>query len=193
MRIAVIGAYGNGKTTLTTALAAHLGIPRTHGQPMRDPAGAPGRSLEDSTPPQLIQLMTRRFTERVLGETLAGAAFVSDGSIMHEWVYTTVRLAAGRFPQPPIALPAPGETPFQQVVHELGSLTRSHAAGGYDLVVHLPVEYPLTGAAAPISEHFRSLSDALLCDTLSEIGVAVHVVTGTPGERLQAVLALTGR
>jgi hypothetical protein len=192
VRIAVIGAYGNGKTTLTTALAARLGIPRTHGQPMRNPAGAAGQSLEDSTAPQLIQLMVRRFTERVVGETLAGGSFVSDGSILHEWVYTAVRLAAGRYPQPSTAKTGPRDTPFEQVTDQIGALARNHAASSYDLVMHLPVEFPLSDQVAPISEHFRLLSDEMLRSAFDDLRMPVQIVTGTAGERVRTSLTLAG-
>src|SRR4051812_17308283 len=64
MRIAFVGAYGNGKTTLTTELSARLGLERTHGSAMRDPAGGARKALEETTDPELIQLAVRRFMER---------------------------------------------------------------------------------------------------------------------------------
>ncbi|MEU3862691.1 hypothetical protein AB0F03_36185 [Streptomyces sp. NPDC028722] len=100
LRIAVVGAYGNGKTTLTTELSRQLGLPRTHGAAMRDPAGGAGKSLEECTDPEVIQLAVHRFTERVVDEARCSHGFVSDGSVLHEWIYTKVRLVLGRLPGP---------------------------------------------------------------------------------------------
>ena len=64
MRIAVVGAYGNGKTTLTTDLSALLGLERIHGSAMRDPAGGARKALEETTEPELIRMMVDYDRER---------------------------------------------------------------------------------------------------------------------------------
>ncbi|MEE1784150.1 AAA family ATPase [Streptomyces sp. SP17BM10] len=193
-RIAVVGAYGNGKTTLTGELTRRLGLARTHGRAMRDPLGAEGRSLEDCTVPQLLQLAVRRFTERAVDEALLADGFVSDGSVLHEWVYTKVRLVLGRLPEPPARLdraPRPPATvPYEEVADQIGLLAKQHVLDGYDLVVHLPAEVPLPQGHRPISEHFRAVSDRLLLDTLEELRCPVHRVTGTLEDRVRQVLGL---
>ncbi|MGW0424582.1 hypothetical protein [Streptomyces sp. NPDC003015] len=73
------GAYGNGKTTLTTELSQQFGLPRTHGAAMRNPARGSGKSLEECTDPELIQLAVRRFTERAVDEARLSQGFISDG------------------------------------------------------------------------------------------------------------------
>ncbi|GAA4785970.1 AAA family ATPase [Streptomyces ziwulingensis] len=188
-RVAFVGAYGNGKTTLTTRLAQTTGLPRTHGSAMRDPLGASGKSLEDCGEAELLQLTVRRFTERRVGEALLPRGFLSDGSVLHEWVYATVRLALGRFPDGHACLAAVRRsgtrTAFEEVAHQLGQLALCHAQENYDLVVHLPVEVPLADRPSPISEAFREISDRLLLDELSRADIPVHVVAGGHEERLQ--------
>jgi hypothetical protein len=44
----------------------------------------------------------------------------------------------------------------------------------------------------PISERFRELSDELLLTTLDGLRVPVHVVRGTPAQRLARVADLAG-
>ncbi|WP_027344659.1 AAA family ATPase [Hamadaea tsunoensis] len=196
MRIAFVGAYGNGKTTLTTELSNLLGLPRTHGSAMRDPAGGVPKALEETTEAELIQLAVRRYAERAVEEAAAPAGFLSDGSILHEWVYSKVRLSVGRYPQPPtelgdIARPAPTAV-FEEVVDQVGLLAQAHARAGYDLIVHCPNERPLPDGHDPISEYFRVLSDKLMLEIVDTLGLPVHIVKGSVEERLDQVLSLPG-
>jgi hypothetical protein len=194
MRIAFVGAYGNGKTTLTTELSARLGLQRTHGSAMRDPAGGAGKALEDATEPELIQLAVRRFTERAVDEARLQGGFLSDGSVLHEWVYTKVRLVMGRHPEPSAKLTGATRPPqtevYEAVVDQLSLLAKAHARAGYDLFIHCPAEVPLPTGHRPISEHFRTLSDQLMLETLETLDLPVHVVTGTVEDRIAQVLKL---
>ncbi len=196
MRIAFVGAYGNGKTTLTTELSNRLGLPRTHGSAMRDPAGGPPKALEETTEPELVQLAVRRFVERAVEEAAAAKGFLSDGSVLHEWVYTKVRLAVGRYPQPPTDLTdserSERSAALEEVVDQIGLLAREHARVGYDLVVHCPNEVPLPDGHDPISEYFRVLSDRLMLEVVDSLGLPVHIVTGSVEQRIGQIMALPG-
>ena len=199
MRIAVLGAYGNGKTTLVGQLSRQLGLAPSQGSAMRDPLGAPpGTALEDCSPAQLIQLTIRRFVERAAQESvLSPAGFVSDGSVLHEWIYATVRLTAGCHPGPEVGPLDPAEAlraaadPFLAVAGQLGLLVKQHAFQGYDLLVHLPAEVPLPAGPRPINERFRALSDRLLLDSLAGCALPVHIVSGSLRQRVDRVRALT--
>lgn len=193
VKIAVVGAYGAGKTTLIRAVGAATGLPSAHGTPMRNPAGSAAKPLEEVTEPELVQLVVRRLTERVLAEAAQPDGFLSDGSLLHEWVYATVRLAVGLHPGEDVPYEAvrAAEGPYHEVLDHLGREIVHRALEGYDAFVHLPVEFPLADPVPPISEHFRALSDRLLLDTLARAGVAVHTVTGSPAERSAALGALT--
>lgn len=196
MRIAFVGAYGNGKTTLTTELSKKLGLERTHGSAMRDPAGATPKALEETNEPELIQLAVRRFTERTVEEAAHPEGFLSDGSALHEWVYSKVRLAVGRHPEPTDTLDTAVREPrtqgFEDVVDQLALLAKEHARVGYDVFIHCPVEFPLPEGHSPISEHFRTLSDELMLDILKTLDIPVHIVTGTFEERLNQILSIPG-
>jgi len=197
MRIAFVGAYGNGKTTLTTELSQRLGLPRSHGSAMRDPAGGVPKALEETTAPELIQLGVRRFAERAAEENRTERGFLSDGSVLHEWVYSKVRLSAGRHPEPSVTLadaPARDDIskPYEEVVDQVGLLAQEYARSGYDLIIHCPVEFPLPAGHSPISERFRTLSDELMLEMVGTLGLPVHIVTGTLEERIAQVMALPG-
>jgi len=194
VRIAVVGAYGAGKTTLITAATARTGLPAAHGTPMRDPAGSRPKPLEEATEPELVQLVVRRHAERLLAEAAHPEGFLSDGSLLHEWVYATVRLAVGLHPgtgRGPQIVMADPDNPYRSVLDHLGREFLHRALASYDVFVHLPVEFPLHDDPPPIAEHFRTLSDRLLLDTLHTVGAPVHTATGSLENRLAALLALS--
>ncbi|MCZ7459559.1 AAA family ATPase [Streptomyces sp. WMMC940] len=192
MRLAVVGAYGAGKTTLITAAGRATALPSAHGSPMRDPTRGAAKSLEETTEAELVQLVVRRYAERLLAEARHPRGFLSDGSLLHEWVYATVRLAVGLHPADHVPYEAVGSSsgPYQDVLSHIGHEALHQAMCGYDAFVHLPVEFPLNDAVAPVSERFRALSDRLLLDTLDGAGAIVHTLTGTPDERLAALIPL---
>ncbi|WP_170185312.1 AAA family ATPase [Saccharothrix texasensis] len=193
MRIALLGAYGSGKTTLATAIERELGLPAVQAAgPMRiDPADDRER-VHDWTPAQLVGLTVARYGDRRAAENRA--AFVSDGSVLHEFVYGALRLRAGSYPgtgrrpdrarlavtDRPVVLPL-FWAPYPAV--------REYAKQAYTLLVHLPAEVPLA-ADAPIDDDFRARTDAMLTDLCADLDRPVHRVTGTVEQRLDRVARL---
>jgi len=194
LRLAISGTYSTGKTTTTEALSLWVGIPRTHAQTMREilPEAFPGKALEDCSPSELFQLGIMRFTERAVREAQIGGSYISDGSSIHEWIYGKARLQVGinpngselaRLAQKALLLP------FKKVIDEVnegfGAVVKRHAKKAYDEFIHLPVEFPLVkDGHRPVSEKFRKLSDGLLLETLRELGIKYHIVSGSLEERL---------
>lgn len=71
MRIGLTGTYSSGKTFTSLVVAKYLGVPRTEASTMREilPHAAPGKTLEECTAAQLIQMIVVRHCERVVHET----------------------------------------------------------------------------------------------------------------------------
>ncbi|MFI0264767.1 AAA family ATPase [Streptomyces sp. NPDC017056] len=189
VRLALIGAYGNGKTTLADALSAELGLPKAHANPMRDPQGSKGTSLEQSSDEELFQLTIRRFGERLLGEAAQGT-FVSDGSVLHEWIYLRTRLAHGLHPAQEAQWPeGPATAPhrYAALEEQIGHVVQSFCRNRYDGAVLVPAEFPLTVSPPPISERFRGLIDELSAETVKRLPVPSITVSGSVAERVQSV------
>jgi len=65
------------------------------------PEVAPGKTLEQVTSAELIQMILVRHTERVLHEHLLSPDFISDGCSLQEWIYGSVRIPDGH-PNSPV-------------------------------------------------------------------------------------------
>lgn len=181
-RVAVVGAYGAGKTTLVGALSGRLGLPVAATSAMRDPVRGVPRVLADCSPVEVFQLALRRFDERVREESVLGDRFLSDGSVLHEWVYLAGTAAARRGDGPDLGPVARRAT--REIVQGLSER--------YDLVVYVPPEEPLP-ADSPIDGEFQSALDRR---TRAAVRLArVEVVTAAGGieERVARVLGRLAR
>lgn len=71
------------------ALSHYTGLPRTKARTMREilPEAAPGKTLEECTAAELIQMIVTRHVERAVYEDKRSDGFVSDGSSLQEWIY----------------------------------------------------------------------------------------------------------
>jgi AAA domain len=201
IRLAVSGTFGVGKTTTAEALSVATGIPRTHAMTSREILGdlLPGKTVQELSAAELILLGLRRLEERIHNEAEI-PYFVSDGSVIHEWVYGEARMRVGinpgagagvRLVKGVMGLPV--KRFYQQYMDAYGVITKNRARRLYDVYIHLPVEFDMVeDGHRPVSEKFRRLSDELLIQTLEELGIPYHVVGGTVLERVSKVVELLG-
>jgi nicotinamide riboside kinase len=197
LRLAISGTYSTGKSTTTEAFSVATGIPRTHAMTSREILMdiVPGKQVQELSAMELIKLGLRRFEERVQNESLPGS-FVSDGSVVHEWVYGEARMRVGINPGASWPLRVVKTVAgyrvrrfYQQYMDIYGELTKARAKRLYDAYVHLPVEFEMeSDGHRPVSEKFRLLSDQLLMQSLEEMGLPYHVVGGSIPERLNKIL-----
>jgi hypothetical protein len=201
IKIAVSGTYGVGKTTTAEALSIATGIPRTHAMTSREILGdlLPGKTVQELSASELILLGLRRLEERIHNEAEI-PYFVSDGSVIHEWVYGEARMRVGinpgagagvRFVKGIAGLPV--KRFYQQYMDAYGVITKNRARRLYDVYIHLPVEFDMVeDGHRPVSEKFRRLSDELLLETLEELRIPYHVVGGTVLERVSKAVEILG-
>lgn len=141
-------------------------------------------------------MTVNRYSERLLGESRNPDGFLSDGSVVHEWVYAKVRLVAGSYPGTDTPLGERhrdrGTAAFEETADEIGLLMKRHAETAYGAFVHVPVEFGLAPDNRPVNENFRRLSDAVLLPALKALPVPLYTVHGTLAERLDQLKELLG-
>lgn len=96
--VIVSGTYSTGKTTTSTALSIYTGIPLINALSAREILLDlyPGRAFQQMSVTELLALGLKRFEERVSAESeLRHGMFISDGSVLNEWIYGTVRMKVG--------------------------------------------------------------------------------------------------
>lgn len=199
-RIAISGTYSTGKTTTTEALSLLTGIPRTQARTMREilPEAVPGKTLEQCTPAELIQLGIWRFKERAVNESHCPEQFFSDGSCLHEWTYGRARMLVGinpnlgRISQRLVKLlSSPVQGAYEKIIDNFGNAVKQHAKHAYDEFIHLPVEFALVkDGHRPVSETFRNISNQILLEALDELDIRYHVVGGSIEERLEKIISI---
>lgn len=199
LRLAISGTYSTGKSTTTEALSIATGLPRTHALTSRELLLdlVPGKTVQELNSIELLQLGLRRFEERVHNEA-GDISFISDGSVIHEWVYGQARMRTGINPGATAALRVAKSVagigrkgPYRDYLTVFGEVSKQRAARLYDAYVHLPVEFPMTADGhRPVSEPFRHLSDEILQETIRELGIPCHVVGGSLHERIERIVDL---
>jgi len=200
LRLAVSGTYSTGKSTTTEALSLLTGVPRTHALTAREILMdlVPGKQMQELNALELQAVGLRRFEERVHNEAAEHGSFISDGSVLHEWVYSQIRLEVGINPgagwlhrTTKAIVGAPVKPLFQGFTDSYAKVVKSRAKRTYDAYVHLPVEFPMhKDGHRPVSERFRNASDKLLLDTLDELQIPYHVVGGSMQERLEKIVSI---
>jgi nicotinamide riboside kinase len=204
LRLAVSGTYSSGKTTTTEVLSAVTGIPRTDALTAREILVdlLPGKQFQQLSGVELLTLGLRRLEERIHTEAVAAStgSFVSDGSVLHEWVYGQARMKLGINPGAPLldrlvkrVIGIPVKPFYQQYMNAYGTVTKARAKRLYDVFVHLPVEFEMnTDGHRPVSEEYRRVCDRLLLETLDELEIPYRVVAGTVTERVEKIIDLFG-
>ncbi|WP_149182791.1 AAA family ATPase [Streptomyces sp. TRM49041] len=202
MKIAISGTYSAGKTSTVMALSHYTGVPRTLARTIREilPETFPGKKLTEVTPAEFLQLMLRRHTGRAVQEALLGDHFISDGSSLQEWLYGAGRVIHGMNPNTTAdneggrAADVTEEMSFfAQVVDQYGQALKKHVKDTYDAYVHLRHELPITADGhRPMNEKFRATIDAMLLETLDELEIPYHVISGTMPERLETISGIFG-
>lgn len=146
IHLAISGTYGTGKSTTTEALSLLTGIPRTHAMTSREILIdlVPGKQVQELNATELTALGLRRLEERIHNESGEGA-FISDGSVIHEWVYGQARLRVGINPGANVALRAvkaiaglPVKRFYRQYMEAYGAVTKAEPNASTTLMCICP-------------------------------------------------------
>lgn len=202
MRLGITGTYSSGKTITAMALSEYVGMPRTRAKTMREilPDAAPGKTLEECTAPELLQMIMVRHVDRAVHESRLWDGFVSDGCSLQEWIYGSVRVTVGINPNASVHLSDLESVErtdeirfFEAVIRQMGVAMKQHVKRTFDAFVHLRNELPLAeDGHRPVSERFRTMSDEKLLATLDELEIPYTIIGGGLPERLRRIAELHG-
>ena len=201
IRLVISGTYSTGKTTAATALSIATGIPLINALSAREILTDiyPGRRFQDMNATELMALGLKRFEERIREEAVlykGKGSFISDGSVLNEWIYGTVRMKVGLNPGSKMfhrvakaILGIPGRKFYKKYMDAYGQVAKIHSQLWYTDVVHLPVEFPMSADGhRPVSERYRTLSDEELIKGFSSIGKEPKLISGSQEERLEQII-----
>lgn len=201
IRLVISGTYSTGKTTTTTALSIATGIPLINALSAREILTDlyPGRRFQDMNATELMALGLKRMEERIREEVVLyqkTGSFISDGSVLNEWIYGTVRMKVGinpgatfthRLAKAVLGLPA--RSFFRKYLDAYGQVANQHAKEWYTDAVHLPIEFDMDpDGHRPVSEKYRVLSDQELRTAFIDIGLEPKIITGKQVERVQQIV-----
>lgn len=200
MKLAVSGTYSSGKTLTVMTLAHYTGIPRTLAATIRElmPLAVPGKTLSQVTPAEYLQIAMRRHVGRAVAESQFPGGFISDGSSLQEWIYAVARQMYGMDPSSTAHLGQVRETDltpemrfFGAVVDQYGHAFKQHVKAAFDGYVHLANELPLAADGhRPMNSGFRDTCDTMLLETLDELRIPYHVISGSLPDRLRQIVEL---
>ncbi|WP_207694325.1 hypothetical protein DOK67_0000908 [Enterococcus sp. DIV0212c] len=203
IRLVISGTYSTGKTTTTTALSIATGIPLINALSAREILTElyPGRRFQDMNATELLALGLKRMEERIREEMAlyqTHGSFISDGSVMNEWIYGTVRMKVGinpgssfthRLAKAVLGLPARGF--FKKYLDAYGQVANQHAKQWYTDAVHLPIEFEMDpDGHRPVSEKYRTLSDQELKNAFINVGIEPNLIKGSQVERVRRIVDL---
>lgn len=201
IRLVVSGTYSTGKTTTATALSIATGIPLINALSAREILTDlyPGRRFQDMNSIELMALGLKRLEERIREEALLYkeyGSFISDGSVLNEWIYGTVRMRVGINPGSKMlhrvskAILGFYIKPFfGKYLNAYGQVTTMHAKQWYTDVVHLPIEFEMDpDGHRPVSEKYRVLSDEEIQKAFTDIGLEPCLIKGNQYHRLKNII-----
>lgn len=199
--LVISGTYSTGKTTLTTALSNLTGIPLINALSAREILTDlyPGRRFQDMTASELMALGLKRFEERIRAEEQAveqKKGFISDGSVLNEWIYGTVRMKVGINPgstwphRVAKAITGTPSKPFmKKYLNSYGTVVKAHARKWYTDIIHLPIEFSMDpDGHRPVSEKYRTLSDREIIKSFKKLGFDPFIVNGSVQQRLEKIV-----
>lgn len=129
---------------------------------------------------------------------MENTSFISDGSVLNEWVYGTVRMKVGIntgsnlfYRTSKAILGLSGRSFYKKYMSAYGQVAKIHSKQWYTNVVHLPVEFAMSDDGhRPVSEKYRTLSDKEIQESFISIGKNPELVSGNQIERLRKIINL---
>ncbi|MCP2290914.1 AAA family ATPase [Nocardia amikacinitolerans] len=182
LRLAVTGAPRTGKTTVCTALALATGLDYAAISTHPVTPGADRRLAPT------VDAAVRGFEQRVDSEARLTSGFVSDGSVLQEWVAAEALRRTRRLRH---WMWNPRDLPYRifekRYLLAHGGIVTRRANVTYDGFVHLRMDRE---SATEGDDRYRTTIDRLLLDTLHEGTVPYLVIGGSIEEIVTRVAGM---
>lgn len=170
LRIAIVGSFSTGKTTLAEALARKLGLPLLP-EVAREIVDLGFKLDKDATPETETLIFLKQYNNE-----LSEPAFVGDRSLIDSMAYAGWVLA-NQAPQKEMALWV-----------ECERLAERRLRTNYSHVFYLPIEFPIVlDGLRPDDPSFQKEIDERILDILSTHSVRYETLTGSIEERLAQI------
>jgi adenylate kinase family enzyme len=174
-RIAIVGSFSTGKTTVAEILARELGLPLLP-EVAREIVEMGFKLDKDATPETEALIFLKQFNNE-----LSEPEFVGDRSLIDSMAYAGWVLDN----QPPRKEMA--------LWHECERLAERRLRTTYSHVFYLPIEFPIVlDGLRPDDPAFQKEIDERIVGLLTTHGVAYETVTGSVEERLDQIHAHLG-
>lgn len=175
-RIAIVGSFSTGKTTLATEVAEHLALPLLP-EAAREVAGLGFKLDKDATPEIEALIFLKHYNNE-----LSTYSFVVDRSMLDIMAY------AGW------VLDNRPRTKDMAIWEECERLAERRLRTAYTHVFYLPIEFPIVpDGLRPEDPDFQKDIDERLLALLESYGLVYETITGSVEERVQKVLRALGR
>jgi deoxyadenosine/deoxycytidine kinase len=172
-RIAIVGSFSTGKTTLAEAVAEPLGVPLLP-EAAREVVKLGFKLDKDATP----ETETLIFLKQLYNE-MSHPEFVGDRSLIDVLAYAGWVLENREW------------TKEMALWEECEKIARHHLRSQYTHVVYLPIEFPIVlDGLRPDDPEFQADIDRRVLDLLYVNDIKYETLRGSVEERVEALLAL---
>ena len=176
LRIAIVGSFSTGKTTLAAALAERLELPMLP-EAAREVAGLGFKLDKDATPEVEALIFLKHYNNE-----LSADSFVVDRSMLDVMAYA--RWVLDNRPR----------SKEIAIWHECERLAERRLRTAYTHVFYLPIEFPIVpDGLRPDDPEFQADIDERLRALLEAHGLVYETITGSVEERLDKILRAVGR
>jgi nicotinamide riboside kinase len=170
-RIAIVGSFSTGKTTLAEAVAQPLGLPLLP-EAAREVAALGFKLDKDATPETETLIFLKQFYNE-----LAHPEFVGDRSLVDVLTYAGWVLDNREW------------TKEMALWGECEKIARHHLRSQYTHVFYLPIEFPIVAdGLRPLDPDFQADIDRRMLRLLDVNDVNYETLTGTVEERAEALI-----
>lgn len=188
MRVAITGAHGVGKTTLTTEVVRSLKaigivtlntpeVPREICETVGDPEFL--RRGRNSIAKQLSILLGQVTTERILEHADRSQVVLCDRGVIDHWAYTKAQFGS--------------ELEQQQLLPVVDRYVREYMLT-YDLVAYVPIEFaPVDDGVREGDVEFQQLIDSEIQTLLDSYGITPIQLSGPVVDRVAMLVAAISR